>query len=205
MGHSPRNDPTLQGANLQRGATLEARIQGCLDWYRKHRIAQIVKQPVNTIVTGRGVARVIGKGPVDWIGRWKRTPIAFDTKSTITNQFHLEKPKLKRVGKNYRMTGGQLHQAEFLLDWTATDEWNAFPPAIGFFLVHQLNEDLLYVVHGREVLEALKEGKTVKLRSKKTGLAHWPTVAPSSTLDIAQGRKPSYDFLEVVAHEIPRE
>jgi penicillin-binding protein-related factor A (putative recombinase) len=204
----------MQAAVQATGRNFEHAIESANAWYRKRGVAVIAKVPVLTQVTGRGIARVIGKGPVDWVGRWGSTPIAFDTKSTITEKFHLELPKMKATKKGWRQHGGQIHQAEFLLDWLLSETRPEPVPgvgdrvgvkelAVGFLLVEQRDQQRAYIVHGRPVLEALREGKHIRVCKGTTAL--WPFVAASSTLDIARGTKPHYDYLEVLRRVFPRE
>lgn len=188
MKGANRLDSALQGQNTFSGREFERLIELSNDWYRKRGIAVIAQVPVPVIVTGRGYARVVGSGPVDWVGRWHGRPIAFDTKTTVTEKIKLTKPKTVRGRRGFRMAGGQLHQATFLADWCLD------PEAIGFFLVHQRDQGRLYIVRGKEVFDRLEAGLEVRLCRGVEPL--FPFVTPSSVLDVAQGRKPQYDYLE---------
>lgn len=203
MSNEIRFDSAAQGANAARGLKTEHMIEAINAWYLARGAAVIVKVPLLTFVTSRGTARVIGKGPVDFVGHQNGMPVAFDTKSTITDKFKLERSSLRRVGNGntFRRSGGQTHQATFLLDWLrqGKDSWNGIP--LGFFLVHQTTQDLLYVVSGELTLKRLEDGLAVTLyRLDEAGVAVplWPIISPASTLDIATGRKPSFDYLEVL-------
>jgi hypothetical protein len=184
--------------------------RSCL-WYREHThlgggryeprvdsvgpAAVIVHCPPPVAGWGRTL-RYTGKGPVDFIGWYDLGAlIAFDVKTNLGASFELPKPRevMVKTKKGFRkkVLPGQLHQAQFLLDWWVGAN------AAAFFLVRDgAFGDYAYVVHELTDLETLAAGGRVVLRQRDVALHPVVKILPPD--EAARLGKPEVDFLEVI-------
>lgn len=162
-----------------RGQWFEKELEGVNNAYRIIEEAFIAR--VHPPVAGPpGHMRIVGAGPVDFMGVWKGRAIAFDAKT-------------RDDPASFKYDVRDRHQIEALHDFNRSG-------GIAFVLIADSSRSMAYVLHGK-ALEQLHDGKTVPLRSQvRAGPVKFlhPYVLARSPFVV--GRPATWDYLRTIAH-----